>query len=58
MLLAETRYPKVERMCLALVFAAQHISEGKLSHPVHLITKSDPLFLVTTRFVRKISQVV
>lgn len=43
MLLAETRYPKVERMCLALVFTAHKLRQTMLSHPVHLITKSDPI---------------
>ncbi|CAL2266939.1 unnamed protein product [Prunus armeniaca] len=40
---AEMRYPKTELLCLALVYAAQHLRHYFLAHKLQLIVKSDPL---------------
>ena len=37
---AETRYPKVERACLALIYAAQRLRHYLLAYTVQLLTKS------------------
>ncbi|CAL8175771.1 unnamed protein product [Prunus armeniaca] len=46
---AETRYPKTELLCLALVYAAQHLRHYFLAHKLQLIVKSDPVRYLLTR---------
>ncbi|XP_021833842.1 uncharacterized protein LOC110773621 [Prunus avium] len=41
---AETRYPKTELLCLALVYAAQRLRHYFLAHKLQLIVKSVALF--------------
>lgn len=40
---AETRYPKAELFCLALVYASQELQHYFLAHKLHLIVKIDPI---------------
>jgi hypothetical protein len=46
----ETRYSRVERICLALVYAAQRLRHYFLAHQVHL-TKSHPIRTLLQRAV-------
>ncbi|XP_021827276.1 uncharacterized protein LOC110767920 [Prunus avium] len=46
---AETRYPKTERLCLALVYAAQRLRHYFLAHKLQLMVKSDPVRYLLTR---------
>ena len=39
----ETRYSRAERVCLALVYAAQRLRHYFLAHQVHLMMKSHPI---------------
>lgn len=39
----EQRYPKTDRLCLALVFAAKKLRQTMMAHTVHLRTKEDPV---------------
>ncbi|XP_020424486.1 uncharacterized protein LOC109950335 [Prunus persica] len=48
---AETRYPKTELLCLALVYAAQRLRPYFLAHKLQLIVKSDPVRYLLTRSV-------
>ncbi|XP_021817086.1 uncharacterized protein LOC110759338 [Prunus avium] len=40
---AETRYPKTELLCLALVYAAQRLRHYFLAHKLQLMVKSNPV---------------
>jgi hypothetical protein len=40
---AESRYPAVEKICLALVFAAKKLRHYMLAHKIHLISRANPL---------------
>jgi len=40
---AECNYPDIEKICLALVFAAQKLRHYMLEHTVHLVSRADPL---------------
>jgi hypothetical protein len=40
---AETRHSGVERSCLALIYASQHLRHYFLAHKVQLMTKSHPI---------------
>ena len=40
---AETRYPRAERACLALIYAAQRVCHYLLAHMIQLLTKSHPI---------------
>jgi len=40
---AEQRYAPIEKICLALIFAARKLRHYMLSHSIHLISKTDPL---------------
>jgi hypothetical protein len=40
---AETRYSRVERACLALIYASQHLRHYFLAHKIQLMTKSLPI---------------
>ena len=40
---AECNYPNMEKICLALVFAAQKLRHYMLEHTVHLVSRADPL---------------
>lgn len=40
---AEYRYPAVEKICLALVFAAKKLRHYMLAHKIHLISRANPL---------------
>ncbi|CAL8089328.1 unnamed protein product [Prunus armeniaca] len=46
---AETRYPKIELLCLALVYAAQRLRQYFLAHKLQLIVKFDPVRYLLTR---------
>ncbi|BFG30168.1 hypothetical protein CerSpe_164420 [Prunus speciosa] len=46
---AETRYPKTELLCLALVYAAQRLWHYFLAHKLQLMAKSDPVRYLLTR---------
>lgn len=46
---AETRYRRIEKVCLSLVFAAQKLRNSLLAHPVQLVTKSDPIKYMLTQ---------
>ncbi|BFG30001.1 hypothetical protein CerSpe_162750 [Prunus speciosa] len=46
---AETRYPKTELLCLALVYAAQRLRHYFLAHKLQLVVKSDPVRYLLTR---------
>ncbi|KAI5337975.1 hypothetical protein L3X38_017246 [Prunus dulcis] len=46
---AETRYPKAELLCLALVYAAQRLRHYFLAHKLQLVVKSDPVRYLLTR---------
>ncbi|CAL8163311.1 unnamed protein product [Prunus armeniaca] len=46
---AETRYPKTELLCLALVYAAQRLRHYFLAHKLQLIVKYDPVRYLLTR---------
>ncbi|XP_021819580.1 uncharacterized protein LOC110761419 [Prunus avium] len=46
---AETRYPKTELLCLALVYAAQCLRHYFLAHKLQLMVKSDPVRYLLTR---------
>lgn len=46
---AETRYRRIEKVCLSLVFAAQKLRNYLLAHPVQLVTKSDPIKYMLTQ---------
>ncbi|XP_008222339.1 PREDICTED: uncharacterized protein LOC103322224 [Prunus mume] len=48
---AETRYPKIKLLCLALVYATQRLQHYFLSHKLQLIVKSDPIRYLLTRSV-------
>ena len=37
---AKTHYPRVERVCLAIVYASQRLRHYFLAYEVHLMTKS------------------
>ncbi|XP_075645319.1 uncharacterized protein LOC142616328 [Castanea sativa] len=39
----ETHYPRAERACLALIYAAQQLRHYLLAHTVQLLTKSHPI---------------
>ena len=39
----ETRYTPLEKLCLALVWAAQKLRHYMLTHTVHVVSKMDPL---------------
>ncbi|CAL2248224.1 unnamed protein product [Prunus armeniaca] len=45
----ETRYPKTELLCLALVYAAQRLRHYFLSHKLRLVVKSAPVRYLLTR---------
>ncbi|VVA33944.1 PREDICTED: LOW QUALITY PROTEIN, partial [Prunus dulcis] len=45
----ETRYPKTELLCLALVYAAQRLRHYFLAHKLQLVVKSDPVRYLLTR---------
>ena len=40
---AKTYYPRAERACLALIYAAQQLCHYLLAHTVQLLTKSHPI---------------
>ena len=40
---AKTCYPRAERACLALIYAAQRLCHYLLAHTVQLLTKSHPI---------------
>ena len=40
---AECNYPDIEKICLALVFAAQKLRHYMLEHTIHLVSRADPL---------------
>ena len=40
---AETRYPRAERACLALLYVAQRLRHYLLANTVQLLTKFDPI---------------
>ncbi|BFG25055.1 hypothetical protein CerSpe_113290 [Prunus speciosa] len=46
---AETRYPKTELLCLALIYAAQRLGHYFLAHKLQLVVKSDPVRYLLTR---------
>ncbi|CAL9020552.1 unnamed protein product, partial [Prunus brigantina] len=46
---AKTRYPKIELLCLALVYAAQRLRHYFLAHKLQLIVKSNPVRYLLTR---------
>ena len=46
---AETRYPRAERACLALIYAAQRLRHYLLAHTVQLLTKSHPIHSLLRR---------
>ncbi|PKI61509.1 hypothetical protein CRG98_018093 [Punica granatum] len=39
----ESNYPKIEKMCCALVWVMQRLQQYALYHTVHLLSKADPL---------------
>ncbi|KAI5336032.1 hypothetical protein L3X38_026166 [Prunus dulcis] len=45
----ETRYPKIELLCLAVIYAAQLLRHYFLTHKLQLIVKSDPVRYLLTR---------
>ena len=48
---AECNYPDMEKICLALVFAAQKLRHYMLEHTVHLISRADPLRYILNKMV-------
>ena len=54
----ETCYPRVERACLALIYAAQRLRHYLLAHMVKLLTKSHPIhsFLRCLVLSRRLAQ--
>ncbi|XP_062011420.1 uncharacterized protein LOC133728012 [Rosa rugosa] len=48
---AETRYPKAERLCLALVYAAQRLRHYFLAHKLQLMVKTDLVRYLLTKLV-------
>ena len=48
---AETRYPRVERACLALIYTTQQLRHYLLAHMVQLLTKSHPIHSLLRRLV-------
>ncbi|CAL8992276.1 unnamed protein product [Prunus brigantina] len=46
---AETRYPKTELLCLALVYATQRLRHYFLAHKLQLIVMTDPVRYLLTR---------
>jgi ribonuclease HI len=46
---AEHKYSPIEKICLALVFAAKKLRHYLLAHKVQLISKADPLKYLMTR---------
>ena len=48
---AETCYPKAERTCFALIYAAQRLRHYLLAHMVHLLTKSHLIHSLLRRSV-------
>ncbi|KAK9943690.1 hypothetical protein M0R45_009291 [Rubus argutus] len=46
---AETRYPKTERLCLALVYAEQRLRHYFLAHKLHLMVKTDLVRYLLTK---------
>ena len=39
----ETRYPKIERMCLVVIYASQRLKRYFSAHQILLVTKSHPI---------------
>ena len=48
---AECNYPDMEKICLALVFAAQKLRHYMLEHTVHLVSRADPLRYILNKMV-------
>ncbi|KAI5343556.1 hypothetical protein L3X38_011432 [Prunus dulcis] len=46
---AETRYPRIELLCLALVYAVQCLRHYFLAHKLYLIVRFDPVRYLLTR---------
>ncbi|BFG24893.1 hypothetical protein CerSpe_111670 [Prunus speciosa] len=46
---AETRYPKTECLCLALVYASQRLRHYFLAHKLQLMVKCDPVRYLLTK---------
>ncbi|XP_062028626.1 uncharacterized protein LOC133744548 [Rosa rugosa] len=46
---AEARYPKTERICLALIYAVQRLRHYFLAHKLHLMVKTDPVRYLLTK---------
>lgn len=46
---AETRYPRTERLCLALVYAAQRLRHYFQAHKLHLMVKTDLVRYLLTK---------
>ena len=40
---AETRYPKIEKVCLVIIYASQGLKRYFLAHQILLVTKSHPI---------------
>ena len=55
---AETHYPRAERACLALIYAAQRFRHYLLAHTVQLLAKSHPIHSLLKRLVlsRRLAQ--
>ena len=39
----ETRYPKIERVCLVVIYASQRLKRYFSAHQILLVTKSHPM---------------
>ncbi|XP_022895322.1 uncharacterized protein LOC111409511 [Olea europaea var. sylvestris] len=46
---AEMKYSPIEKMCLALIFAAKKLRYYMLSHTINLVSKIDPLKYIMSR---------
>lgn len=46
---AECNYPDIEKICLALVFAAQKLRHYMLEHTIHLVSRADPLWHILSK---------
>ncbi|XP_020272036.1 uncharacterized protein LOC109847203 [Asparagus officinalis] len=51
MLGAKQNYPGMEKICLALVFAAQKLRHYMLEHTIHLVSREDPLRYILGKLV-------
>ncbi|KAK9912139.1 hypothetical protein M0R45_036012 [Rubus argutus] len=48
---AGTRYPEIERLCLALVYTTQRLRHFFLAHKLHLMVKTDLVCYLLTKLV-------